>query len=173
MKNVVLIGFMGCGKTTMGIKLSYKIQRTMEDTDKWIERKEGRTIKEIFATDGEEAFRRMETDCLKKLAEDKGFRIISTGGGLPTREENKEPLKALGHVLYLKMSPQEAYRRLKGDTERPLLQCEDPLLKITELIEKRNPCYEACADSVIFVDKKTVEEVLDEMLTILKEKNVI
>lgn len=173
MRNIVLIGFMGCGKTTMGIKLSYKLHRIMEDTDKWIERNEGCTIREIFSTKGEEAFRRIETACIKKMAEDPTVRIISTGGGLPVREENWGPLKKLGHVVYLKISPGEAYDRLKEDTERPLLQCEDPYGRICELLDKREPLYEACADTVILVDGKTVEEVLDEMLTILKEKDVI
>ena len=77
MKNIILIGFMGCGKSTVGIKLSYRLRRALEDTDKLIEKEEGRTISEIFATDGEPYFRTLETECLKKLIQTTDGKIIS------------------------------------------------------------------------------------------------
>ena len=132
-KNVILIGFMGCGKTTVGLKLSYRLRMPVEDTDKLIERKEGRSISEIFEKEGEAAFRRMETALLEELRERSGARILSTGGGMPVNPANRSLLRQCGIVVYLKISPQLVYERLKGDKIRPLLQGEDPLSRIRGL----------------------------------------
>ena len=127
MANVVLIGFMGCGKSSVAVKLSYRMKRQMTDTDKWIEKKEGRTIKEIFEQDGEEAFRSMETECLKQLKETAKNQIISVGGGTPVREENRALLKEIGKVVYLRARPETLCERLKNDTRRPVLAGEGEL----------------------------------------------
>ena len=123
MNNIILIGFMGCGKSTVGFRLSYRLRRVLEDTDKLIERKEGRSISDIFALKGEDAFRRMETACLRELLLSQEEKIIATGGGLPMRQENHALLKQLGTVIYLRISAKNVWERLKGDTSRPLLQC--------------------------------------------------
>ncbi len=102
MGNVILIGFMGSGKTTVGLKLSYRLRRTVLDTDREIEKEEKRTISEIFAADGEPYFRDRETACLKKLTGSANNQIISVGGGLPLREENRRLLHELGQVFYLR-----------------------------------------------------------------------
>ena len=86
MENVILIGFMGCGKSTVGLRLSYRLRRTIIDTDREIEKEERRTITDIFATDGESYFRDRETACLKRLKSSANNQIISVGGGLPMRE---------------------------------------------------------------------------------------
>lgn len=163
MENVILIGFMGCGKTTVGLKLSYRLRRTVIDTDKEIEREEKRTISDIFATDGEPCFRDMETACLKRLLESTDGRIISVGGGLPMREENRELLHELGQVFYLRAKGETIYERLKGDTTRPLLQGDDPLTKIRTLLSERDPYYRAAADVVITVDGKSFDQILNEI----------
>ena len=173
MSNIILIGFMGCGKSTVGIRLSYKLRRVVEDTDKLIEKKAGISIKEIFATMGEPAFRKMETECLKDLLSAKGEKIISTGGGLPMKKENHPLLKELGTVVYLRISPECVWERLKNDTTRPLLQCEDPLAKIKELLEMRAPVYEEAADIILNVDGKDMEQVLAELIEKLKEVGCI
>lgn len=160
MKNIILIGFMGCGKTTVGIRLSYRIRKVLEDTDKRIEREQGRTISEIFEAEGEPYFRDLETKLLQKLIQEKYQRVISTGGGLPVREENRKLLRELGTVIYLRIKPETVYQRLKNDKTRPLLQCEDPLAKIRELMEQRMPLYEEAAHIVIDVDDKDMETVL-------------
>ena len=116
--NIVLIGFMGSGKTSVGIRLSYSLKRTLIDTDKWIEQKQKMTVADIFERDGESAFRRLETECLKTLIQDADRQIISAGGGLPVKEENRKLLKQLGKVFYLKVSPETIYERLKTDTTR-------------------------------------------------------
>ncbi|MGN0377330.1 MAG: shikimate kinase [Suilimivivens sp.] len=167
--NIILIGFMGCGKTSIGIRLSYALKRTMIDTDKWIEKKQGMVISEIFAKYGEPAFRQMETDCIKALIATQDHQIISTGGGLPVKEENHTLLKELGRVYYLKVTPKVVYERLKGDTTRPLLQGEDPKAKIEELLSKREALYEKCADIVIEVSEKSFDEIIEEIVQ--KEKS--
>lgn len=161
--NIILIGFMGCGKSSVGIKLSYCLKRTIIDTDKWIEKKQRVTISEIFATKGEAAFRQMETDCLKELIETANRQVISVGGGLPMKEENHQLLRQLGKVIYLKITPEAIYERLKGDTTRPLLQVEDPMARIRELLSYRGPIYEKCADVIIEVSDKSFEEILEQI----------
>lgn len=164
MRNIVLIGFMGCGKTTVGIRLSYRLRRAMEDTDKLIEKEEGRTISEIFQEDGEAFFRELETKCLKKLIPTVKNMIISVGGGLPIREENHALLKELGTVVYLCANAETIYERTKHDTSRPLLQGDDPQGKIRTLLDARKAVYESVADVVINVDGKDFDTILDEIV---------
>lgn len=167
MGNVILIGFMGCGKTTVGLRLSYRLRRAVIDTDKEIEKEEKRAISDIFATDGEGYFRDKETACLQKLIESTSNQIISVGGGLPLREENRRLLHELGQVFYLSAKGETIYERLKDDTTRPLLQGGDPLTKIETLLQERDSYYRAAADVVIAVDGKSFSEILDEI-----EKNI-
>lgn len=163
MENIILIGFMGCGKTTVGIKLSYRLRRPMEDTDKLIEKEEGRTISEIFQTDGEAYFRDLETECLRKLIKTANHMIISVGGGLPVRKENHALLKELGTVIYLRANADTIYERVKHDTSRPLLQGNNPRETIEELMAKRAECYEKASNYVIDVDEKDFDAILDEI----------
>lgn len=159
-QNLVLIGFMGSGKTSVGLKLSYRMRMPVEDTDKLIERREGRSINEIFADDGEEYFRQLETELLEELKVKSRGKIFSVGGGTPIRPENRALLKQLGTVIYLRVQPETVYERLKNDTSRPLLQCDDPLQRIRELLVYRKEAYEACADIVIDVDEMDMESIL-------------
>ncbi len=172
-QNLVLIGFMGSGKTSMGVKLSYRLRIPVEDTDKLIERREGRSIREIFADDGEEYFRRLETDLLRELLEKGGSRIYSVGGGTPVKAENRGLLKKLGKVVYLKVSPETVYERLKNDTDRPLLQCQDPLSKIRQLLAERREAYEACADIVIDADETDMEDILKRIMEETGKKKLL
>ncbi|MFG6337235.1 MAG: shikimate kinase [Lachnospiraceae bacterium] len=167
MENIILIGFMGCGKSTVGLRLSYRLRRTIIDTDKEIEKEERRTISDIFATDGEAYFRDRETAILRKLKDGVNNQIISVGGGLPVREENRALLHELGQVFYLCAEGRTIYERVKDDTTRPLLQVDDPLTRINSLIKERDPYYRAVADVVITVDDRSFTEILDEI-----ERNV-
>ncbi|MDE6943389.1 MAG: shikimate kinase [Lachnospiraceae bacterium] len=163
MGNVILIGFMGCGKTTVGLRLSYRLRKPVTDTDKEIEREEKRSIADIFASDGEEYFRGKETECLRKLIKSVRNHIVSVGGGLPMREVNRELLHELGQVFYLRAKAETIYERLQGDTTRPLLQCSDPQEKIRVLMEQRDQHYRDAADVVIQVDGKSFEQILNEI----------
>ena len=162
-KNIIIIGFMGSGKTSVGLKLSYRLHIPVEDTDKIIQRRESCTISEIFATQGEEVFRQMETSLLEELGRRTYRRIYSVGGGTPVREENRKLLKDLGTVIYLRVRPETVYERLKKDTTRPLLQCEDPLGRICELLQDRTQAYESCADIIVDVDELRTDQVLEQI----------
>lgn len=158
-----MIGFMGCGKTTVGLKLSYRLRKTVTDTDKEIEKEEKRSISDIFAQDGEAYFREKETECLRRLTETAGNQIISVGGGLPMREINRELLGQLGQVVYLRAKAETIYERLKYDATRPLLQGERPQEKIRILMEQREPNYEKAADIIVDVDGKDFEQIVSEI----------
>ncbi len=158
-QNLVLIGFMGSGKTSVGIKLSYRLRMPVEDTDKLIERREGCSVSDIFREKGEAYFRQLETELLRELGESKAEKIYSVGGGTPVRPENRELLKKLGMVVYLRVRPETVYERLKGDKTRPLLQCEDPLGKIKALMQDRKAAYEEAADMILDVDAMTLEQI--------------
>lgn len=163
-RNLILIGFMGSGKTSVGINLSHRLRRPVEDTDKLIERREGRKISEIFAQSGEAYFREAETKLLEELCEKRqGVKIYSVGGGTPVNPGNRLLLKRLGTVIWLRIRPETVYERLKGDTTRPLLQCEDPLGRIRELIEARSGAYEDCADFVVDVDGIRMNDILKKI----------
>lgn len=163
MGNVILIGFMGSGKTTVGFRLSYRLRKPVIDTDKEIEREEQRSIAEIFAREGEAYFRDRETMCLQKLLRTVKEQIISVGGGLPLREENRKLLRELGQVFYLQASAETIYERVKHDTTRPLLQGDDPQGKIRTMLVERDGYYRDAADVVVNVDGKSFEQILDEI----------
>lgn len=163
MGNVILIGFMGCGKSTVGLRLSYRLRRTLIDTDKEIEKEERRAISDIFEADGEAYFRDRETAIIQKLINNANNQIISVGGGLPVREQNRALLHKLGQVFYLQAEAATIYERVKDDTTRPLLQVEEPLKRIETLIRERDPYYRAAADVVITVDGKSFSQILDEI----------
>ena len=163
MNNIILTGFMGSGKTSTGIRLSYHLRCPFVDTDRLIQREAGKEIPRIFAEEGEQAFRDRETEVLRKLAGSRKQRVISTGGGLPVREQNRPLLRALGTVIYLRVQPQTVYERLRGDTGRPLLQCADPAGRIRELMADREGAYREAAHVIIQADGMTFEDIIKEI----------
>ena len=172
MKHVILIGFMGSGKSTVGYRLSYRLKKCLIDTDKLIEQKEKMTISNMFAEKGEAYFRGKETEYLNSLFHELGSRVLSLGGGTPIREENRAIIKQLGKVFYLKASPDTIYERVKHDTKRPLLQCENLRERIEELLKERDPIYESVADIVICVDGKNMQEVVQEIVEVVRNENI-
>lgn len=163
MKNVILIGFMGAGKTTVGERYAKKHGLPMVDTDWLIEERAGMTISEIFAKKGEEEFRKTETAVLEMLLSDGQEKVISVGGGLPLREENRRLLKQLGTVVYLEVNPDTVLKRLEGDTTRPLLQGGDVTQRVKELIAARSPIYREAAGLIVEVNGRTVGEIVAEL----------
>lgn len=163
MDNIILIGFMGCGKSSVGMRLSYHKRMVFLDTDKLIEKAQGREIADIFAEEGEDCFRDMETSLLAEMIGKEHERIISTGGGLPVREKNRPLLKSLGTVVYLKAKPETIYERVKGDTKRPLLRTASPFEKIKALLSEREDAYMEAADAVIEVDGKDFAAIIKEI----------
>ena len=166
--HLILIGFMGSGKTSIGRGLSYKLQRAFCDTDKMIEAKEGMSISEIFASKGESAFRVMETDVLRSIRDDSSPKIYSLGGGTPVQMQNQPLIKMCGTVVYLRITPEAVYERLKGDKTRPLLQCADPLDRIRKLMAQRLPAYERCADVIVDTGDTDRENVMNDVLDRLR-----
>lgn len=162
--NIVLIGFMGSGKSSVGKRLSYKLRRPFVDSDQLITDKEGCSISQIFSEKGEEVFRDIETECIRTLTENKSRFIFSTGGGVPLRKENRGLLRKIGTVVYLKTTPETIYDRIKDDTTRPLLQSADPQMKIREMMNERNGIYEETADITVSTDDKTCREIADEIV---------
>lgn len=163
-QNMILIGFMGSGKTTVGYKLSYRLRTPVEDTDKLIERREGKTINKIFQENGEAYFRQKETELLREIKGRTYTRILSVGGGTPVNPINRQLLKSCGTVIYLRAKPETIYERVKGDTARPLLQCENPFARICELMAERGEAYEECADVIIDTDDIPIDEVLNKIV---------
>lgn len=157
-RKVVLIGYMGAGKTTVGRYIAQKSGYTFIDTDAYIVEKAGMSINRIFEKYGEVYFRELETEILKELKDKKGNMIIATGGGLPMREENRQCLHELGEVYYLRAKAETIYDRVKGSGERPLLACADPLTKIKEMLCERAPVYEAVSDRQLDTDDITLDE---------------
>lgn len=166
MSNIILIGFMGCGKSSIGRFMARNGYRLV-DTDSVIEKDAGRTIKEIFADEGEEYFRRKETDILMELIqrEDDNL-VVAVGGGLPMHARNRALIHKLGVVVYLRAKVDTLAWRLRNDTVRPLLQTGNPRQKIAELMEKRSSTYEGTADVIIDTDGCSYEKVY----SMIKEK---
>lgn len=137
---VILIGLMGAGKTSVGRELAARMQREFIDLDAAIVATAGRAIPEIFATDGEDAFRELESEVLEELAERGGSMVLATGGGTPLRPRNWETLKRLGTIVWLDVAPEVAAARAQGGG-RPLLHDTDPLTKMRQLHAVRAPVY--------------------------------
>ena len=164
MKNVVLIGFMGSGKTTFGKALAQKLNMSFLDTDAYIEEQAGKPIAKIFEEDGEEYFRRLETEVLIRLRDTVSNTVFSTGGGMPLRNQNARLLKEIGRVYYLTAANQVIYDRVKDDSNRPLLQCENPYERICMLMKERAPLYEKAADVLVDTNSTDIEDVCGRIM---------
>lgn len=162
--NLVLIGYMGSGKTTFGKACAEKLGMNFLDADEYIVEQAGKTIPEIFAEDGEEAFRQLETQVLMHLRDTLSNTVLATGGGMPLRKENARLLKEIGCVEYLTATSKEIFERVKGDTNRPLLQCENPYEKICEMMKQRKPLYEKAADVVIDTNSNDLDAIVQDMI---------
>lgn len=157
-RNIILIGFMGTGKSTIGRNLSQTFGYPLIDTDQLIVEQQGRPIAEIFETEGEEAFRDIETGLLRSLAKHSGH-IIATGGGIIGRAINRELLRELGYVVWLIARPSEILERTSRNSNRPLLNTEDPEGTIRKLLEARTPLYRDTAHLGIETDNLSFDEV--------------
>lgn len=162
MKNIVLTGFMGTGKTEVGRELSHILGWKVIDVDEEIVKAKKMSINEIFGKFGEQVFRNIETEMIGKVSQNRNV-IISTGGGAVLRQENMEILRRNGVVICLWAEPETILRRTSSSSERPLLQVEDPLARIRELLEYRRPFYEK-ADIMIDTEGKSPFNIAEEIL---------
>lgn len=163
MKNLVLIGMMGCGKSTVGKLLARRLGREFVDTDQYIEADAGRTVPDIFAREGEAAFRDLERRAAEALARRSGL-VIACGGGLPTRAEAIAPLKAGGTVIFLRRDPEEIYDKVSMGG-RPLGQ--EGRAAFLARYALREPVYQRWADLAVDVQPTPVETV-KKILEVLK-----
>ena len=150
LKNLILVGFMGTGKSTIGRQLSKALGYPLIDTDARIVAQQKRPIAEIFETEGESHFRDLETETLRALKEDSCHkRIIATGGGTSLREENRELLRALGFVVWLVAQPETILERTSRNKDRPLLQTADPAETIRIMLAERDDSYRKSAHLIL------------------------
>ena len=164
MKNIVLIGFMGSGKTTIATRLSRELKMRYVSTDGMIEKREKRTINEIFTKSGEEYFRVVETEVVREACAMEGV-VIDAGGGAVLRDENLAAMKSSGVVICLTADPEVIMERTKKYKHRPLLNVEDPKRKIRDLLARRAPFY-AKADHCVDTGKLTVKQVIKKIIEI-------
>lgn len=156
--NIVLIGFMGTGKTSVGRRLAAQLRMRYVDTDDIIERDSGRRISEIFEQDGEAAFRELESEAVRKVSKLYNY-VISTGGGVVLKEANMVELKRNGIVFCLNATAEEIYQRVRHQSHRPLLQTPDPLTKIKSMLEERHSYY-IKADYMVETTGRSFGEVM-------------
>ncbi len=164
-KNIVLVGFMGTGKTSTGKSLAVKLKREFMELDNIIEQKEGVPIREIFERKGEAYFRNIETQIVREVSLKTDI-VISAGGGAVIDEENIVNLKKTGIVICLKASPCVIIERTRGHKTRPLLNVPDPKSRIEELLKKRESNY-GKADYCVDTDGLTPEEVADNIIKVI------
>lgn len=169
-KNIVLIGFMGCGKTTLGKKLSMRLKYSFIDMDRYIEHRVGITVAQIFEEKGEPYFRDLEKKAVEQLSREYG-NIIATGGGIIKNGDNMHMLKQTGIVVYLKATPEHIFRNIANDDTRPLLQGGDKLEKIRILMEERRELYEKYADVTVNVSPGNVNQITERIARELERYN--
>ena len=162
-RKIFLIGYMGSGKTTISRSLSRKCGMPWTDTDQEIVRRSGRSITEIFETDGEEKFRVLETQVLAALAQEEGDCIISCGGGIILKEENRSIMKQSGDVVYLCAKPETIFERVRYSDSRPLLNGHMEVGYIAQMMEERLPFYEDAATLTVRVDGRQVYQIAGEI----------
>jgi len=170
MKNVVLTGFMGTGKTEVGRELARLLDLKLIDIDTEIEKAERMTINEIFRRFGEPGFREIETEMIKKISEKKNI-VISTGGGAVLRDENAISLKENGIIICLTASPDTIFKRVQYNSDRPLLQAENPFQRIRDLLNFRKPFYDK-ADIMIDTENKTPLQIAEEIIEQIRNMNL-
>lgn len=156
-RNLILIGFMGTGKTTVGKRVARSLGFRFVDTDSRIVKKADKSIPKIFEEVGEEGFRALETEVLRECSEESG-QVLSTGGGIVTIEENRSLLKRAGYVIWLKAEADTIYERVRRNKNRPLLHVDDPRATIARLLETRIEFYKECCDFSIATDNLTMDE---------------
>ena len=163
-RHLVLVGLMGSGKSSVGRRVADRLKRPFVDTDTRIERRVGRTIREIFATDGEDAFRDLETGVLADVLSAPEPAVIATGGGIVTREQNRD-LLATQQVVWLRGSVDTlSIRVASGSNRRPLLD-GDVRGRLVALDETRRDLYRAVASEIVDVDDRSLDDVVDLVLS--------
>ncbi len=169
---IALVGLPGSGKSTVGRHLARQLGWRFVDSDHEIERQIGGSIRSFFEQHGEPAFRDLEQQTVAALCEQPD-QVLATGGGAVLREANRQALKGHCQVVYLRSAPEELFRRLRHDTQRPLLQVRDPLRRLRDLYHERDPLYRATAHFVIETGRPSVPTLVNMILMQLELAGVI
>jgi shikimate kinase len=158
-----LIGLPGSGKSTVGRQLSRRLQVPFSDSDHLIEQRLGCSIREYFEREGEASFRELEQTVIDELTQAPAG-VLSTGGGVVLRSANRAHLHSRTHVIYLKSSPEELFRRLRHDKSRPLLHVADPMQRLRELYDQRDPLYRETAHISVDTGRPSVASLVNLVL---------
>ena len=163
-QHVVLVGLMGTGKSTVGRLLAQRLKRPLIDTDTMIEKRTGRSVRKIFAEDGEAAFRALETEALADALRSSPPAVIAAAGGVVLADANREALKtASAKIIWLSADPAVLVGRVRAAGHRPLLD-DDPVRVLQEMAATRQPLYREVAHCIVTVDGRTAAEVADAVL---------
>ncbi|MCU1367368.1 MAG: aroK [Ilumatobacteraceae bacterium] len=163
-RHLVLVGLMGSGKTTIGRVLAQRLHRELLDSDSMIEAREGRTVRTIFQDDGEDAFRKIETEVLIEALAAEQKAVIAAAGGVVLRAENRAALRASGaRVVWLRADPTTLVERVKSGSHRPLLD-DDPKGTLERMAADRSDLYREVADAIVTVDNRNVSDVVEAVL---------
>lgn len=168
MSRVSLIGLPGSGKSTIGRQLAQRLQLPFIDCDQALEQRLGCTIREYFERMGEEAFRDHEQTVISELSQAPTACVLATGGGAVLRVANRAALRAHTQVVYLCVTPEEAFRRVRRDARRPLLQVADPMARMQALFAERDPLYRACAHCVVQTGRPSAKLLLAQIVSALQ-----
>ena len=169
--NIFLIGFMGCGKSTVAAKLNQMYGMHVVEMDQEISKRQKMSIPEIFEQYGEEYFRNLESALLEEIAT--GSRqVVSCGGGVVLREDNVAEMKKSGHIVLLTAKPENVLKRVQKDDNRPILKGRKTVEDIQTLMEARREKYEGAADIVVATDDKNIAEICDEIIQRIEEIGV-
>lgn len=163
MRNIYLTGFMGTGKSTVSGCLHKNYGMKQLEMDEEIVRQEGRSIADIFAQEGEEYFRTLETGLLDRIGNKQNL-VVSCGGGTAMRQCNVEKMKESGIIVLLSASPETVYERVKDNHDRPLLEGNMNVEYIAGLMEKRRAAYEAAADLTVVTDGRSAQDICEEIM---------
>ena len=166
--NIILVGLMGAGKSTIGRHLARRLNLTFYDSDKVIEERTGVSIPTIFAVEGEAGFREREEQVIADLTTLPNV-LIATGGGSVLRDINREHIKAGGKVIYLRASAEQLFQRIKHDKSRPLMQTANPMQTLRDLLKAREPLYMEVADLIMPTGKQKVNIILRDIHAKLKQ----
>jgi shikimate kinase len=170
-QNIIFVGPMGAGKTTIGKQLARALGRTFYDSDRVIEERTGANIPLIFEMEGEEGFRRREKAIIAELTNKQDI-VLATGGGVILDPENRDQITRQGFVIYLSAPLEQLFNRTAKDKNRPLLQTPDPRKKLEEILSVRDPLYREVADVVIETDGSPARGVVKKLLTLITDRGL-
>jgi shikimate kinase len=166
--SIFLIGMMGAGKSTVGVRLARRLDRAFIDVDREMERRLGVDIPTVFDVEGEAGFRRRESLLIEELSAQEGL-VMATGGGAVLLPQNRQALAAHGLVVYLRATPTDLWQRLRRDRHRPLLRAENPRQRVFNLVEERDPLYLEIADYIVSTGRQPVDQAVESIIDWLSQ----